>query len=91
MSTEKRTLSDFANTDDGEVETEPRWTPREDVGTGGRCECGGSVSADIARVYGDERGIVPGCADCVSQRGGNDVTNDACAIAMVLSGEVGRK
>lgn len=90
MSTEKRTLSDFTNTD-GEEETEPRWTPREDVATGGRCVCGASVSGDIARVYGDERGIVPGCAGCVSQRGGNQVTNDARAIGLVLSGEVGRK
>ena len=62
-------------------------SPDAERGPQNRCECGASVSRDVARVLGDNRGVVSGCRECWRTPHGERYRTDAVAARMAANGE----
>lgn len=52
-----------------------------------RCQCGAGVSKRVARVLGDNDGVVAGCEECWRTPTGDRYSSDAVAARMALHDE----
>jgi len=52
---------------------------RESQGPQNQCLCGRPIPRDVARVVGDERGVVPACGECARNPGGEPITRTTVA------------
>lgn len=43
------------------------------------CRCGRPIASDVARVVGDQRGVVPACGECAQTPGGESISRTTVA------------